>query len=365
MILSLIINFSILFTFIVLAYFLYEFFGGFKKTYRPYYPMFVGFCGGTIAILVMTASLHLSDDVMGDARAAILVLAIAIGGPQAGMLTALIAGLFRMMSTDFSMTTMFFGFNTILVGFVMSLIAIKVPITSKNVHAYIWFCVLEFLLFVVTATPVRWYDASNWLLLLMNVVAFYVTYGVLHIFKKQFSYTREVEKLADTDYLTGVANNRIFREELNRLTNNRLAFALILIDVDRFRAINHYHGHLYGDEILKQLATLLKNYADDHHSLLTRVGGEEFYLICYDAAPAHALAYASEMRILLRDHTFTLSNFEEVPLTVSFSIVNYPDNAIAPESLVRLANELRQSKDQSKKMSSIIHANQLPKNEIN
>ena len=365
MILSLIINFSILFTFIVLAYFLYEFFGGFKKAYRQYYPLFVGFCGGIIAVLVMTEALKLSDGVIGDARAAVLILAIIIGGPQAGILTALIAGLFRMVATDFSVTTMFFGLNTMIVGVVMSLIAIKCPITAKNVHAYIWPCVLEFLLFIMIATPVHWYDLSNWLSMLMNVFAFYTTYGVLYIFKKQFAYTREIKKFADTDYLTGVSNNRIFREELNRLTNNRLAFALILIDVDRFRAINHYHGHLYGDEILKQLATLLNDYANDHNSLLTRVSSDEFYLICYDAAPAHALAYASEMRILLRDHTFMLSNFEEVPLNVSFSIVNYPDNAISPESLVRLADEIRQSKDHSKKLNSIIHTNQLTKNEIN
>ena len=361
MILSLIINFSILFTFIVLAYFLYEFFGGFKKEYQPYYPILVGCGAGIIAILVMKTSLHLSSEVIGDTRSAVLLLAIIIGGPQAGFITAVIAGLFRMISADFSMNTMIFGLNTIVIGSVMSLIAMKIPITSKNVHAYIWPCVLEFLFFIIIVTPVTWDDPSLWTLTFMSAFAFYATYGVLYIFKKQFAYTRAVEKLADTDYLTGVPNNRIFREELNRLTNNRLAFALILIDIDRFRAVNHHYGHLYGDEILKQLAKILDDYAQEHNSLLTRVSGEEFYLICYDAAPAIALNYASELRMLLRERAFILSNFEEVHVTASFSIVNYPDNAITSESLVRLADDIRQSQSNSKQLNSILHANQLKK----
>lgn len=361
MILSLIINFSILFTFIVLAYFLYEFFGGFKKEYQPYYPILVGFGGGIVAILVMTTSLQLTPVVIGDVRVAVLLLAIIIGGPQAGIITAIIAGLFRMVSADFSMNTMIFGINTIFAGTMMSLIAMKIPVTSKNVHAYIWLCILEFLSFIIIVTPITWNNLSMWILTLMSAFAFYATYSVLHIFKKQFTYTRAVEKLADTDYLTGVPNNRIFREELNRLTNNRLTFALILIDIDRFREINHHHGHLYGDEILKQLAKVLNDYAKEHNSLLTRVSGEEFYFICYDAAPAIALNYASELRMLLRDNPFILSNFEEVHLTASFSIVNYPDNAITSESLVRLADDIRQSQSNSKQLNSILHANQLKK----
>lgn len=361
MILSLIINFSILFTFIVLAYFLYEFFGGFKKEYRSYYPILVGCGAGIVAILVMKTSLQLSPNVIGDTRSAVLLLAIIIGGPQAGIITAVLAGLFRMISADFSINTMIFGLNTIFVGTVLSLIAMKIPITSKNIHAYIWPCILEFLFFIIIATPVTWHDPSIWILTLANAFAFYATYGVLHIFKKQFAYTRAVEKLADTDYLTGVPNNRIFREELNRLTNNRLSFALILIDIDRFRAVNHHYGHLYGDEILKQLAKILDDYAQEHNSLLTRVSGEEFYLICYDAAPAIALNYASELRLLLCNHPFILSNFKEVRLTASFSIVNYPDNAITSESLVKLADDIRQSQSNSKQLNSIIHANQLKK----
>lgn len=359
MILSLIINFSILFTFIVLAYFLYEFFDLPKRLPHTYYPVLVGIGGGMIIILLMKTSLQLSTGVIGDARAAVFLLVIMLGGPIAGLLTTFIASLFRIFFPEFSMETLFFGLNTFVLGTILSLLALKMPVNWRNVHLYLSICVLELTLFIIAATDVAVNNVSLWTVALMNVLAFYATYTVLHIFKKQFAYTRAVERIADTDFLTGLPNNRIFREKLKTLIHDEKKFALILMNIDHFRTINQQYGHLYGDEILKQLALIVEDFAEQHNCMAARVSGNEFYFICYDAAPAIALTYAAEFRLLLEDRPFSLSNGQQAYVTMSFGIVNYPDNANNVEDLVQLATETLHASIGPKKPNTIIHANQL------
>ena len=359
MILSLIINFSILFTFIVLAYFLYEFFNIPKRLYHTYYPVLVGLGGGIMMILLMKTSIELSTGVIGDARATVFLLVIMLGGPISGILTAVIGGLFRAFFPDLSSQTCFFGLNTLLIGTIISLLAFKIPINWRNVHFYLLGCVLELTFFVIIATDVTWHNVTVWTVALMNVLAFYATYTVLHIFRKQFAYTRAVERIADTDFLTGLPNNRIFRENLKSLINEKKPFALIPMDIDHFRTINQQHGHLYGDEVLKQLASMLEDFARQHDCIAARVSGDEFYFICEDAAPAIALTYAAELRMQLENRSFLLSNGQEAHMTMSFSIVNYPDNAETVETLVQQATETLNASVGPKKPNTIIHANHL------
>ncbi|WP_010287134.1 diguanylate cyclase [Kurthia massiliensis] len=357
MILSLIINFSILFTFIVLAYFLYEFFNLSNKLYRAYYPIIIGIGGGVIIILLMKTSLQLATGVIGDARATVFLLVIMLGGPISGFITAMISGLFRVFYPDFSCETLIFGINTFLVGTIISLFAIKMPINWRNVHVYLIACVLELACFVIIATEVSYNDMKIWIIAIMNCLAFYATYVVLHIFKKQFAYTRSIERIADTDYLTGMPNNRIFREQLKKLTEQQRPFALVLMDIDHFRTINQQHGHLYGDEILKQLAVMLEDFASTHNCMVARVSSDEFYFICYDAAPAIALTYAAELRLLLDRRKFALSNGQEAQITMSFSVVNYPDNAQTVDELVQLATSTMHEHIGPKQPNTIVHVN--------
>lgn len=359
MILSLIINFSILFTFIVLAYFLYEFFNLQKRLYHMYYPVLVGIGGGIIIILLMKTSLELSTGVIGDARATVLLLVIMLGGPISGILTVVIGGLFRVFFPEFSIETLFFGLNTLVLGTIMSLLALKTPINWRNVHFYLLGCVLELAVFVILATDITWHSVSVWTVAVMNILAFYATYIVLHIFRKQFAYTRAVERIADTDFLTGLPNNRIFRERLKVLIDEKKPFALVLMDIDHFRTINQQHGHLYGDEILKQLALMLEDFAHTNDCTVARVSGDEFYFICEDAAPAIALTHAAAFRMFLENRLFSLSNGQEAQITMSFSIVNYPDNADTVEALVQLATETLHASVGPKKPNTIVHANHL------
>lgn len=87
---------------------------------------------------------------------------------------------------------------------------------------------------------------------------------------------RQARILAETDPLTGIANRRIFLDELETLANASSApFALLMLDLDDFKRLNDQHGHLYGDDVLQRVASVLAENVRTGDRV-ARYGGEEF-----------------------------------------------------------------------------------------
>jgi diguanylate cyclase (GGDEF)-like protein len=93
------------------------------------------------------------------------------------------------------------------------------------------------------------------------------------------SVLRKFEKVADTDDLTGLLRRRAFFQtweallaECQRLNQ---ACGVLMIDIDHFKRINDTHGHATGDEVIKRIASLLKQY-ESPNCIVSRLGGEEF-----------------------------------------------------------------------------------------
>ena len=97
---------------------------------------------------------------------------------------------------------------------------------------------------------------------------------------------QESARQARTDHLTGLANRRQFREVLAvehaRLQRTGGALAIVLVDVDYFKKFNDFHGHLGGDECLRQIAGAIAGCAMRPADLVARYGGEEFVLVLPD-----------------------------------------------------------------------------------
>jgi len=112
---------------------------------------------------------------------------------------------------------------------------------------------------------------------------------------------RRLEHAALTDPLTGVANRRGLERALERLneTPGRL-IGLILLDTDRFKAVNDRFGHIVGDEVLAGLGRRLSTRLG-RGDILGRWGGEEFLLIAPDTTQAAAMSLAEQMRALARE----------------------------------------------------------------
>ncbi len=110
----------------------------------------------------------------------------------------------------------------------------------------------------------------------------------------------ELMRLAQLDGLTGIANRRYFDEylanEWRRAARSGAGVALVLADVDHFKAYNDRYGHQAGDECLRRVAAALCDELGRAGDLLARYGGEEFVLVLPDTPLDGACAIAETMR---------------------------------------------------------------------
>jgi diguanylate cyclase len=108
------------------------------------------------------------------------------------------------------------------------------------------------------------------------------------------------------DPLTGLCNRQALDETLeNYLTMHRrygLLFSVAIFDVDNFKTFNDRHGHMHGDRLLKQVASLLDQHARDT-DVVTRAGGEEFIVVLPGTELPGATMFAERMRAIIERMT--------------------------------------------------------------
>lgn len=94
---------------------------------------------------------------------------------------------------------------------------------------------------------------------------------------------QEMQSMAILDGLTGIYNRRyltkLFNEYMYESINNRTPLSVALVDIDLFKRINDTYGHLFGDLVIRTIASLAKNIADENDGIVSRYGGEEFVII--------------------------------------------------------------------------------------
>lgn len=115
----------------------------------------------------------------------------------------------------------------------------------------------------------------------------------------------ELTKLASTDQLTGLPNRRRFREVLDREWGRGVRegapLAIVVLDVDHFKAFNDTYGHAEGDACLARIGLLLRETVFRPTDLAARYGGEEFALILPDTDLNGAIRVAERLRELIED----------------------------------------------------------------
>lgn len=111
---------------------------------------------------------------------------------------------------------------------------------------------------------------------------------------------RQLAALSTTDGLTGLANRRHFDEvwqgEWQRAARVSGPLALVLIDVDNFKAYNDHYGHQAGDDCLRRVAAVLAREARRAGELVARYGGEEFVVVLPGTSAADAQLTAERIR---------------------------------------------------------------------
>jgi diguanylate cyclase (GGDEF)-like protein len=155
-------------------------------------------------------------------------------------------------------------------------------------------------------------------------------------------YHEEIHRLAIFDALTEIPNKRYLLEyldrELTRTFRHRRPLALVLFDIDHFKRVNDERGHLAGDSVLRELASVLRPLVR-HEELLARYGGEEFALVLDETSLEQARQTAERFREAIAAHPFTFDG-KTISVTISLGVAaTAGEGALSPMELLRLADE--------------------------
>lgn len=143
------------------------------------------------------------------------------------------------------------------------------------------------------------------------------------------------------DALTGIANRRYFTEQLDTLLEMqkkrpRFRFAVLLIDLDRFKNVNDSLGHQAGDRLLKMVAEKIKQCLRNN-DLLARLGGDEFAILLSDVDSDGLISVIAERITKAAASPFMISG-QEVRISASIGVVTHTQRYDTADSLIRDAD---------------------------
>jgi diguanylate cyclase (GGDEF)-like protein/PAS domain S-box-containing protein len=153
----------------------------------------------------------------------------------------------------------------------------------------------------------------------------------------------ELLQMSVTDDLTQIHNFRYFREaleaEIKRVQRYDAPLSLLMIDIDHFKHYNDQNGHLAGDEVLKELARILKEKTRTT-DVVARYGGEEFAVVLLETERDEALTIAERIRAAVEAADF--ANQERQPLgnlTVSLGVAEFGVPLTSYRTLINAADQ--------------------------
>lgn len=167
---------------------------------------------------------------------------------------------------------------------------------------------------------------------------------------------------AATDGLTNLYNYRHFQntltQEFKRAVRHNRPLSLLLIDIDHFKQYNDTNGHLDGDNALKIVASLIRQFCRVTDRVF-RYGGEEFIVLLPETIILQAYIIAERIRKAIAEYPFqTLNTNMSTALTVSIGIAGYPDNADSELELMAAADAaLYSAKGSSRNLSCLFNSN--------
>ncbi|MEW5947669.1 MAG: sensor domain-containing diguanylate cyclase [bacterium] len=148
--------------------------------------------------------------------------------------------------------------------------------------------------------------------------------------------------LSVTDPLTGMYNHGYFQEKLSeeveRTRRYHRPMSLLMVDVDHFKRVNDRFGHLHGDDVLRDLARLLRGRLR-LVDISARYGGEEFAAILPEATVNEAKIVGERLRRTVEEHDFVLKDLKRtINITISVGVASLGDGSLTKDELINHAD---------------------------
>jgi len=168
---------------------------------------------------------------------------------------------------------------------------------------------------------------------------------------------QEVQRLAITDELTNVLNRRGFDEvasrEFGAAKRYSRPLSLIMLDIDRFKAINDVYGHPIGDEILVEIAARAKVKIRDT-DYIARYGGEEFLILLIEQKPENAKTVAERIRKSVAEQPF-ITSVGKIAVTISVGVTGATSQTSSINMMIKTVDKaLYKSKENGRNRVTLI-----------
>ena len=173
---------------------------------------------------------------------------------------------------------------------------------------------------------------------------------------------KRLKKLSITDGLTELFNHRhvheLLRDEFERSRRSEEPLAVVMIDLDRFKAVNDTYGHPTGDVVLYETARILRETAREI-DMVGRYGGEEFIAILPNTDEEEGARFAERVRHAVEAHLYR-DEQNEIHMTCSSGVASFPAEGVeSPEELLKNADEALYLAKESGR-NRVVRASQLP-----
>ena len=173
---------------------------------------------------------------------------------------------------------------------------------------------------------------------------------------------KRLKKLSITDGLTELFNHRhvheLLHDEFERSRRTGEPLAVVMIDLDLFKAVNDTWGHPTGDVVLFETARILRDTAREI-DMVGRYGGEEFIAILPNTDEAEATRFAERVRRAVEGHLYR-DETTEIRMTCSSGVASFPAQGVqAPEELLRRADEALYAAKESGR-NRVVRAAEMP-----
>ncbi|MFJ8235494.1 diguanylate cyclase domain-containing protein [Ureibacillus sp. NPDC094379] len=169
----------------------------------------------------------------------------------------------------------------------------------------------------------------------------YVNQIMLRDITAKKNYEAQLEYLAFHDPLTGLPNRRSFAENLNQAINqalmNEKMLSVLYLDIDKFKGFNDSLGHEFGDQLLKQFSSRLKENVRGK-DVLCRIGGDEFLILLNDIKEKRTVQEITTRLHKALEAPYFIDN-QKIVATSSIGIALFPEDGLNSKTLITHADK--------------------------